>query len=125
MSKLYIPKKDELEKIASLLAENWGLDLSEKVELHAELRDNPRVRVIRNYISDGPGFFGDIFFICFGGGPEFHLVIGHYKAKDKESWDIYDSEFPRQGGDYGQNNREPRSESCTETQHPKEEEVPS
>jgi len=98
--KEFIPYFEELEVIADMLAVKWGLDLEEKVELLDQLKTNPQsVRVVRGYISDGPGFVGDIFFIVFGGGPEYHVVIGNYKpAKRPGTWDFYPSEITKEGG---------------------------
>lgn len=91
----FIPYVHELEEIANLLAVRWGIDLEEKNELLDQLKTNPQsVRVVRGYMSDGPGFVGDIYFIVFGGGPEYHLVIGKYKPMNKpHTWDFYPSEM--------------------------------
>ena len=51
-----------------------------------------RVVIMENYISDTPGFVGDIYLLVFGGGPETALVISHYqtthKGVYKEEWEI-------------------------------------
>ena len=91
----YKPTEAEIDIIAELIGKHWGFDPDETVELENQLRDDDRIRVVRNFLSDGPGFMGDVFFVLFGGGPEYHLIVGHYKSYDlyksskRESWEVY------------------------------------
>jgi hypothetical protein len=81
-------QSDERQQIAEFLGNYWGQNEPEEI---ADIRDTMRASVIRGYMSDGPGYFGPIYFIVFGGGPEFHLVLTNYKD---EGLSIIQSEFP-------------------------------
>ena len=78
----------ERQQIAEFLGNYWGQDSPEEI---ADIRDSMNAVVIRRYMSDGPGYFGPIYFIVFGGGPEFHLVLTNYK---NEGFKVTPSEFP-------------------------------
>ena len=62
----------ERQEIAQFLGAHWGMDLPEEI---ADIRESMNAVCIRNYMSDGPGYHGPIYFVVFGGGPEFHLTI--------------------------------------------------
>jgi hypothetical protein len=62
----------EVERIAIYLGAQWGLESEEEV---ARIRESLKGTVIRGYISDGPSYTGPVFFVLFGGGPEFHYVL--------------------------------------------------
>lgn len=82
------PTEAEFNLLANLLGADWGYNREEVEDLLKRLLEPGKVLVSRNYISDGPGFIGDIFFILFGNGPGGHKVIGHYKGP-YNSWQIY------------------------------------
>ena len=79
--------RKEREAIAEFLGKYWG---QESVEEITDIRESMRVRAVRDYMSDGPGYYGDIYFVVFGGGPEFHLVLTNYRG---EGFEICESEF--------------------------------
>lgn len=77
--------QEERQEIAEFLALYWGME--EEVE---DIRDTMNVAVVRDYISDGPGYWGPIYFVVFGGGPEFHVVL----IKWEGNLERIESEFP-------------------------------
>jgi len=78
----------EGQRIAEFLGEYWNMNSEEEIN---EIRESMRGTVIRDYMSDGPGYFGPIYFIVFGGGPEFHFVLKNYK---NQGFEIVEREFP-------------------------------
>jgi hypothetical protein len=86
---------EEGQAIAEFLGEHWGMDSEEEI---TDIRETMRAVVVRDYMSDGPGYFGDIFFVVFGGGPEFHLVLTNYKG---QGFEFSESEFQQFSHDPG------------------------
>jgi len=78
----------EGQLIAEFLGAHWGMDSKEEID---DIRESMRGAAVRKYMSDGPGYFGDIYFVVFGGGPEFHFVLTNYKD---EGFRIVEREFP-------------------------------
>ncbi len=81
-------QSDERQAIAEFLGTYWGMESEEEIR---DIRESMRARVIRDYMSDGPGYIGSIYFVVFGGGPEFHMVFT--KGRDGE-FEHIGSEFP-------------------------------
>jgi len=71
----------EYVRIGKLIAEDNGWTLEESFE-QLECRD---IFVKRDYVSDGPGWCGDLFIIIWG-EPEFMTYIG---KSTKEEWTIF------------------------------------
>jgi hypothetical protein len=76
---------DERTDIAAFLAHHFG-----EPESVVRIHDTMRGVAVRKYMSDGPGYFGSIYFIVFGGGPEFHMCLTNYKG---EGYEVTESEF--------------------------------
>ena len=49
-----------IEELRAVLAEHWGMDLDEVTF------DSSNVRVIEGYMSDGPGWCGDLAWVVWG-----------------------------------------------------------
>ncbi len=77
----------EVERIAIYLGVHWGMESEEEV---ARIRESLKGTVIRGYMSDGPSYTGPVFFVLFGGGPEFLYVLILNKH---DNFEIVDREF--------------------------------
>lgn len=67
-----VASTEERQEIAQFLGVYWGMNEPEEVE---DISESANILVLDKYMSDGPGYMGAIYFVVFGGGPEFHLVL--------------------------------------------------
>lgn len=93
MMKIRHTSVEERQEIADCITEWMGEDEGKILE---SLEGTP-IPVLDGYMSDGPGYFGPIFFVVFGGGPEFHLVLTKFKD---EKMQITKTEFPHHEVEY-------------------------
>lgn len=64
--------KLEIDEISKLLSDEWGCDRE-----HArEMILSHEVRIIRHYVSDGPGWIGDMYIFVWG-EPQFMTSLGY------------------------------------------------
>ncbi len=78
----------EGQAIAEFLGKYWGQESAEEI---TDIRESMRASVIRSYMSDGPGYYGPVYTVVFGGGPEFHYILTNYRG---EGLEIVEREFP-------------------------------
>jgi hypothetical protein len=82
-----VASTEERQEIAQFLGNYWGMNEPEEIE---DISESANILVLDHYMSDGPGYMGPIFFVVFGGGPEFHLVLIRHEGQLER----ITSEFP-------------------------------
>ena len=83
-------RRATLDELKALAEYYYGPCWREEGISVSDLR-NPCAVVFPNYISDGPGYYGKILVVIWGGGPSFHEVFT-WNEKKKE-WVKEESEW--------------------------------